>query len=35
MQEVEYMLDVLPRTITRIRNMSTAYIKGGAHAASR
>ncbi|MBN1278235.1 MAG: cysteine desulfurase [Chlorobium sp.] len=35
MQEVEYMLDVLPRTIQRIRNMSTAYIKGGAHAASR
>jgi len=35
MQEVEYLLDVLPRTIQRIRYMSTAYIKGGAHAASR
>ncbi|MGB0130725.1 cysteine desulfurase family protein [Chlorobium sp.] len=35
MQEVEYMLDVLPRTIKRIRDMSTAYIKGGTHAASR
>ncbi|MCF8383144.1 MAG: cysteine desulfurase [Chlorobium sp.] len=35
MQEVEYVLDVLPRTIKRIRDMSTAYIKGGTHAASR
>ncbi|HHE32411.1 MAG TPA: cysteine desulfurase [Chlorobaculum parvum] len=32
-QEVEYLLDVLPGIIERIRNMSTAYIKGGAHAA--
>ncbi len=35
MEEVEYLLDVLPGIISRIRNMSTAYIKGGAHAASR
>jgi len=35
MKEVEYLLDVLPGIISRIRNMSTAYIKGGAHAASR
>ncbi len=35
MQEVEYLLDVLPPIIQRIRNMSTAYIKGGLHAASR
>ena len=35
MQEVEYLLDVLPPIIKRIRNMSTAYIKGGLHAASR
>jgi len=35
MEEVEYLLDVLPGTISRVRNMSTAYIKGGAHAASR
>lgn len=35
MQEVEYMLDILPKTIKRIRDMSTAYIKGGTHAASR
>ncbi len=34
-QEVEYVLDVLPPIIQRIRNMSTAYIKGGLHAASR
>ncbi len=34
-QEVDYVLDVLPRTIKRIREMSTAYIKGGLHAASR
>ncbi len=32
MEQVEYVLDVLPRTIQRIRNMSTAYIKGGVHA---
>ena len=35
MQEVEYVLDVLPPIIQRIRDMSTAYIKGGLHAASR
>ena len=35
MQEVEYVIDVLPPIIQRIRNMSTAYIKGGLHAASR
>ncbi|MBV5288467.1 cysteine desulfurase family protein [Pelodictyon phaeoclathratiforme] len=35
MQEVEYLLDVLPPIIQRIRNMSTAYIKGGLHAATR
>ncbi len=34
-QEVEYVLDVLPPIIQRIRDMSTAYIKGGLHAASR
>lgn len=34
-EEVERMLDVLPGVIKRIRNMSTAYIKGGVHAASR
>ncbi len=34
-EEVDYLLDVLPRIIQRIRNMSTAYIKGGMHAASR
>ena len=35
LQEVEYLLDVLPRIIKQIRNMSTAYIKGGLHATSR
>ncbi len=34
-QEVDYLLNVLPGIIERIRNMSTAYIKGGLHAASR
>ncbi|AAM73213.1 MAG TPA: cysteine desulfurase [Chlorobaculum sp.] len=34
-EDVEYMLDVLPGIIERIRNMSTAYIKGGPHAAIR
>ena len=34
-KEVDYLLDVLPPIIQRIRNMSTAYIKGGLHAASR
>jgi len=35
LEEVEYMLDVLPGIINRIRNMSTAYIKGGVHASAR
>lgn len=35
MQEIEYMLDVLPRTIQRIRSMSTAYVKGGEHVATQ
>ncbi|MEI6847653.1 MAG: cysteine desulfurase family protein [Chlorobiaceae bacterium] len=38
MQEVDYLLEVLPQTIQRVRNMSTAYLaskKGGVHAASR
>ncbi|NTU53814.1 MAG: cysteine desulfurase [Chlorobiaceae bacterium] len=34
-EDVEYLLDVLPGVIERIRNMSTAYIKGGAHASVR
>jgi len=34
-EDVEYLLDVLPGVIKRIRNMSTAYIKGGVHAAAR
>jgi len=34
-KEVDYLLDVLPPIIQRIRYMSTAYIKGGLHAASR
>jgi cysteine desulfurase len=33
--QVEYLLEVLPRTIQRIRDMSTAYIKGGCHVAGR
>jgi cysteine desulfurase len=35
LEDVEYMLDVLPGVIKRIRNMSTAYVKGGVHAATR
>jgi cysteine desulfurase len=35
MEHVRHMLNVLPGVIERIRNMSTAYIKGGTHAASR
>ncbi|MEI7824370.1 MAG: cysteine desulfurase family protein [Chlorobiaceae bacterium] len=35
LKEVEYVIEVLPPIIQRIRNMSTAYIKGGLHAASR
>jgi len=34
-EDVEYVLDVLPGVINRIRNMSTAYVKGGVHAAAR
>ena len=34
-KEVDYLLNVLPGIIERIRNMSTAYIKGGLHAAGR
>ncbi|TCD47815.1 cysteine desulfurase family protein [Chlorobium sp. N1] len=34
-EHVEHLLNVLPGVIERIRNMSTAYIKGGTHAASR
>jgi len=34
-EDVEYLLDVLPGIISRIRNMSTAYVKGGVHAATR
>lgn len=34
-EQVDHLLNVLPGTIKRIRDMSTAYIKGGAHAASR
>ncbi|NTV97612.1 MAG: aminotransferase class V-fold PLP-dependent enzyme, partial [Chlorobiaceae bacterium] len=33
--QVEYLLDVLPGTIQRIRDMSTAYIKGGCNVAGR
>ncbi|NTU96997.1 MAG: aminotransferase class V-fold PLP-dependent enzyme [Chlorobiaceae bacterium] len=33
--QVEYLLEVLPGTIQRIRDMSTAYIKGGCHVAGR
>jgi cysteine desulfurase len=35
LEDVEYLLDVLPGIIKRIRNMSTAYVKGGVHAAAR
>lgn len=35
LEEVEYLLEVLPGVINRIRNMSTAYIKGGVHASAR
>ncbi|NTV02905.1 MAG: cysteine desulfurase [Chlorobiaceae bacterium] len=35
LDDVEYMLEVLPGVINRIRNMSTAYIKGGVHASAR
>ena len=35
MDEIEYMLDVLPGIITRIRSMSTAYVRGGEHVAAR
>ncbi len=35
LEEVEYLLEVLPGVISKIRNMSTAYIKGGVHASAR
>ncbi|ASQ91294.1 cysteine desulfurase NifS [Prosthecochloris sp. GSB1] len=35
MEEIEYVLDVLPGVISKIRNMSTAYVKGGVHAAAK
>lgn len=35
LEDVEYMLDVLPGVIERIRNMSTAYVKGGVHASAK
>ncbi|MCG8345545.1 MAG: aminotransferase class V-fold PLP-dependent enzyme, partial [Chlorobiales bacterium] len=35
MEEIGYMLDVLPGIIKRIRSMSTAYIKGEEHVAAR
>ncbi|MEC9486490.1 MAG: aminotransferase class V-fold PLP-dependent enzyme [Prosthecochloris sp.] len=34
MEDIEYVLDVLPGVISKIRSMSTAYIKGGEHAAA-
>jgi len=34
MDEIRYVLDVLPNVIAKIRNMSTAYVKGGEHAAA-
>ncbi len=35
MEEINYMLDVLPGIIARIRSMSTAYIRGGEHVATK
>ncbi len=35
MEEIDYVLDVLPGVIARIRSMSTAYIKGGEHVAAK
>jgi len=35
MEEINYLLDVLPGIIGRIRTMSTAYIKGEEHVAAR
>lgn len=35
MEEIEYVLDVLPGVISRIRSMSTAYIKGEEHVAAK
>ncbi|HED31797.1 MAG TPA: aminotransferase class V-fold PLP-dependent enzyme, partial [Prosthecochloris aestuarii] len=34
MEHIDYVLDVLPGVISKIRSMSTAYIKGGEHAAA-
>ncbi len=35
MEDVRHMLDVLPGVISRIRSMSTAYIRGGEHVAAK
>lgn len=35
MEEIGYMLEVLPGIINRIRSMSTAYITGGEHVAAK
>ncbi|UZJ37957.1 cysteine desulfurase family protein [Prosthecochloris sp. SCSIO W1103] len=35
MEDIGYMLDVLPGVIKRIRSMSTAYITGGEHVAAK
>ena len=35
MEDIRYMLDVLPGIIARIRSMSTAYIRGGEHVATK
>ncbi|UZJ41755.1 cysteine desulfurase [Prosthecochloris sp. SCSIO W1101] len=35
MEDIGYMLDVLPGIIKRIRSMSTAYITGGEHVAAK
>ncbi|MCG8342756.1 MAG: cysteine desulfurase [Chlorobiales bacterium] len=35
MEDVRHMLDALPGVISRIRSMSTAYIRGGEHVAAK
>ena len=35
MEDIRYLLDVLPGIIARIRSMSTAYIRGGEHVATK